>query len=104
MLTEKRKESLKKYHNSLDEFKVRFPKGYRVILKDYSEKHGISMNQLFRDSVEKEIGKNTWVKVNNDYICTNCEMPALKKKKDDPPKLAFRTKYCPNCGFKMEQR
>lgn len=51
---EQRKESNKKYLATLDEIRIRVPKGKKEEYKDLAEKAGKSLNQFIIDCIEKE--------------------------------------------------
>lgn len=51
---EQRKEANKKYLATLDEIRIRVPKGKKEEYKDLAEKAGKSLNQFIIDCIEKE--------------------------------------------------
>lgn len=51
---EQRKEANKKYLATLDEIRIRVPKGKKEEYKDLAEKAGKSLNQFIVDCIEKE--------------------------------------------------
>lgn len=43
-----------KYLKQLDDIKIRVPKGYREVIKDYAAKQGISVNQLVIRAIQAD--------------------------------------------------
>lgn len=54
---EQRKEANKKYLATLDEIRIRVPKGKKEEYKDLAEKARKSLNQFIVDCIEKEKGQ-----------------------------------------------
>lgn len=55
--TEKQKESQDAYMEKLQDIKIRVPKEYYNIIKEYAENKGLSINKLVISLLEKEIGE-----------------------------------------------
>lgn len=47
-----------KYLKQLDDIKIRVPKGYREVIKDYAAKQGISVNQLVIRAIQLDAAAN----------------------------------------------
>ena len=53
---DKRQESKNKYlREKVDEFKVRVPKGQKVVIQEYAKSKGKSLNRFVIDLIEKEM-------------------------------------------------
>mgnify|MGYP002471392078 CR=1 FL=1 len=51
-------EAVKDYQKQLDDIKVRVPKGYREIIKNYAKSQGISLNQLVIRAIQADAAAN----------------------------------------------
>lgn len=47
-----------KYLKQLDDIKIRVPKGYREVIKDYAAKQGISVNQLVIRAIQADAAEH----------------------------------------------
>lgn len=54
-VSESQKEYSKKYIKGLDEFKIRFPKGYKEKIKEHAAERGESVNAFFKRAVDEAI-------------------------------------------------
>ena len=54
-LSEKRKKSIRKYLQTLDEIKLRVPKGKKDTLKKHASSAGMSLNAFILSAVEEKI-------------------------------------------------
>ncbi len=57
--TDAQKKATRKYiENKLDEFKIRFPKGEKDVIKEHAARQGESMNEFFiraaRETMERD--------------------------------------------------
>lgn len=55
MQSESNKKAVAKYHQKLDDIKIRVPKGTREIYKSHAESKGMSLNALVVKLIEKDI-------------------------------------------------
>lgn len=51
-------EAVKDYHKQLDDIRIRVPKGYRQIIKDYAKLQSISLNQLVIRAVQTDANQH----------------------------------------------
>lgn len=56
--TEARKRATKKYHDSLDEVKIRVPKGYKKNIQDHATSQGESMTIFIRRAISEAIDRD----------------------------------------------
>lgn len=56
--SEAQRKATEKYLESLDEFKVRLPKGYKKIIKKHAKECGESMNAFFKRAVDETISRD----------------------------------------------
>lgn len=57
--TEAQKKAIKKYFSeSVEEFKVRFPKGQKAVIKDHAAAMGESMNQFVIRAIDETMSRD----------------------------------------------
>lgn len=58
----KAQESKNKYlREKVDEFKVRVPKGQKVVIQEYAKSKGKSLNKLVIELLEREMKYDNWI-------------------------------------------
>lgn len=58
-LSESRKRANNKYLNSLDEIRIRMPKGKKEVIQSFAAKQGKSLNSFVNESIDEKIERDT---------------------------------------------